>query len=348
MAGPSGARRLQKGDLLFKEGDSSNAMYLIRSGMVRIFKKKGDQQIEIDTLRSGQIVGEMAFLDGNPRSASAEALMETELVEISKSIYDTTMIQVPEWLKVLLKAIVARLRSTTTKMKNLETSSSEMNYADGRRNFIFLGVHDCLKISSAVLLVALNSKEDLPEGKRIKMASLERYANQVMGIPVAKVTSFLDILKQSNVVHISENSQDVALKDPVLLEAFIQYVCDENLLEPTKRHDISIRGFLVMGLIAKHLEKFPKDEASGMSNVNVMEIVKLETNPAGKEPFRMDEFIELVKLGYASNLTVISTDKQTTLIASDSFRRSYRVNRVLKIIEAMNEEKQKNALGYAK
>ena len=60
MAGPSGVRRLQKGDLLFKEGDSSSAMYLIRSGMIRIFKKKGDQQIEIDTLRSGQIVGEMA------------------------------------------------------------------------------------------------------------------------------------------------------------------------------------------------------------------------------------------------------------------------------------------------
>lgn len=320
-------------------------MYLIRSGMIRIFKKKGDSQIEIDTLRSGQIIGEMAFLDGNPRSASAEALMDTELVEISKSIYDSTMIQVPEWLKVLLKAIVARLRSTTTKMKNLETSSTEMNYADGRRNFVFLSVHDCLKVASAVLLVGLNSKEDLPEGKRIKMGSLERYGNQVMGVPVAKVTTFLDILKQANIVHISENSQDVALKDSALLEGFIQYVCDENLLEPTKRHDVSIRGFLVMGLISKHLEKFPKDETSGMSNVNLAEIVKLETSAAGKEPFRMDEFVELVKLGYATNLTVISTDQQTTMIQTDPFRRAYRINRVLKIIEAMNEEKQKNALG---
>lgn len=346
MAGPSGARRLQKGDLLFKEGDSSNAMYLIRSGMVRIFKKKGDSQIEIDTLRSGQIVGEMAFLDGNPRSASAEALMDTELVEISKSIYDSTMIQVPEWLKVLLKAIVARLRSTTTKMKNLESSSSEMNYAEGRRSFVFLGVHDCLKIAAAVLLVASNSKEDLPEGKRIKMGALERYANQVMGVPVAKVTSFLDILKQANLVHISENSQDVALKDAGLLESFIQYVCDENLLEPSKRHDVSIRGFLVMGLIAKHLDKFPKDEASGMATVNVAEVLKLETTAAGREPFRMDEFVELVKIGYATNLTVLASDNQTTMIQPDTFRRAYRIQRVLKIIEAMNEEKQKNALGF--
>ncbi len=345
MAGPSGAKRLQKGDLLFKEGDSSNAMYLIRTGMVRIFKKKGDSQIEIDTLRSGQIVGEMAFLDGNPRSASGEALMDTELVEISKSVYDTTMVQVPEWVKVLLKAIVARLRSTTTKMKNLESSSMEMNYEDGRRDFVFLSPHDALKLSAAVLLVGTLSKEDAPEGKKLKISLLERYANQVMGIPVAKLTSYLDVLKQSNILHISENNQDVALKDSALLEAMIHYVCDENLLEPTKRHDLSLRGFLVMGLIAKHLEKFPKDEASGMSNVNVIEVKKLETGASGKEPFRMDEFIELVKVGYASNLTVVSTDVQTTMVQPDTFRRAYRIQRVLKILEAMNEEKQKNALG---
>jgi len=345
MAGPAGTKRLMKGDLLFKEGDSSNAMYLIRSGMVRIFKKKGDSQIEIDTLRSGQIVGEMAFLDGNPRSASGEALMDSELVEISKSVYDSTMVQVPEWVKVLLKAIVARLRSTTTKMKNLESSSTEMNYEDGRRNFVFLSPHDALKLAAAALLVGSLSKEDTAEGKKIKLTSLERYTNQVMGIPIAKMTSFLDILKQAGILHISEDNQDVALKDAALLEGFIQYVCDENLLEPTKRHDLSLRGFLVMGLISKHLDKFPKDANDGFSNVNVAEVKKLETNANGKEPFRMDEFAELVKVGYASTLTVVSTDQQTTLVQPEVFKRAYRIQRVLKILEAMNEEKQKNALG---
>lgn len=62
----------------------------------------------------------------------------------------------------------------------------------------------------------------------------------------------------------------------------------------------------------------------------------------------MDEFVELVTIGHATNLTVLSTDQQTTLINADAFRRAYRINRVLKIIEAMNEDKQKNALGYGK
>lgn len=345
MTNPSGTKKLMKGDLLFKEGDVSNAMYLIRSGSIRIFKRKGDSQIEIDTLRAGQILGEMAFLDGNPRSASAEALHETELFEISKSIYDSTMVQVPEWLKVLLKAIVARLRSTTTKLKNLETSSSEMNYADGRRVFTFLSVHDALKLASAVLLAGAQSKEEGVDGKKIKLTSLERYANQVMGIPIAKVTGFVDVLKNSSILTISDPAKEMSLKDPLLLEMFIHYACDENLLEPTKRHEIGLRAFLVMGMITKHLEKFPKDASTGNSTVNLSAIKKIESETAGKEAFRLEDFEDLVRVGYASALKVLSAEEQTTILNPDSFKKFYRIQMVLKTIEAVNDEKQRAALG---
>lgn len=346
MTNPSGSKRLLKGDILFKEGDVSNAMYLIRSGSIRIFKRKGDSQIEIDTLRAGQILGEMAFLDGNPRSASAEALHDAELVEISKSIYDSTMVQIPEWLKVLLKAIVARLRSTTTKMKNLETSSSEMNYAEGRRTFTFLSIHDSLKIASAVLLVGAQAKEEKTDGKKIKLQSLERYSNQVMGIPLAKVTGFIDVLKHSAVLTAAENAQEFWLKDTALLEMFVQYVCDENLLEPTKRHDIGIRAFLVMGLIAKHLEEFSKDDATGLATVNLSAVKKIESAAAGKEAFRFEDLEDLVRVGYASALKVQSADEQTTTLQAASFKKIYRIQMIMKTIEAVNEEKQKAALGY--
>src|SRR5690348_3714743 len=75
--------KLKKGQLLFSEGENSRAMYFLKSGMIRIFKKKGDSSIEIDTVHSGQVIGELAFLDGNPRSASGEALTDCELNEIS-------------------------------------------------------------------------------------------------------------------------------------------------------------------------------------------------------------------------------------------------------------------------
>jgi CRP-like cAMP-binding protein len=307
--------------------------------MVRIFKKKGDAQVEIDTLRAGQIVGEMAFLDGNARSASAEALMETDLVEISRSVYDQTMVQIPEWLKVLLKAIVARLRSTTTKMKNLEQTSSEMDYGTGRRNFIFLSSHDVLKSALSVLTAGACSKDVEPDGKKMKVSTIERYANQVCGIPVAKVTAFLEILRQGGVAHLSDDGQTAILKDQNLLESFVHYVCDENMAEPSKRHDITIRGFLVMGLVAKNLDRFKPNE-EGVVNINIGEIQQRELNAAGKPHFRMDEFGELLTLGYASNFNSVSETDATANIKVEAFKKAYRIQRLLKFVEATNEEKK--------
>ena len=75
---------LKAGDMVFNEGDQSKSLYFVKRGVIRIFKKKGVGAIEIQSIRAGQVLGELAFFDNQPRSASAEALTAVELVEISK------------------------------------------------------------------------------------------------------------------------------------------------------------------------------------------------------------------------------------------------------------------------
>jgi hypothetical protein len=86
------------------------------------------------------------------------------------------------------------------------------------------------------------------------------------------------------------------LKDINFLEGAIAYFNEENLLEPSKRHDLSPRGFFIMSLIGKHMGKYKADEKTGLTSVNLAEIKKLETATLGREAFRMDELLELVKL----------------------------------------------------
>src|SRR4051812_20014532 len=117
--------RLKKGQLLFSEGERSRAMYLLQSGMIRLYLKKGESTVEIDTIRAGQILGELAFLDGNPRSVSGEALTECELVEISGTMFLDVLSKAPSWLKILLKTVVARLRAANTRIRQLESASSK-------------------------------------------------------------------------------------------------------------------------------------------------------------------------------------------------------------------------------
>ena len=71
MSGVS--KKLEKGQLLFREGDPSDAMYVIKKGKITITKTKGDSEVELASMGPGQMFGEMAFFDQKPRSANARA-----------------------------------------------------------------------------------------------------------------------------------------------------------------------------------------------------------------------------------------------------------------------------------
>lgn len=344
-------RIVKKGELLFSEGDTSRAMYLVRSGVIRIFKKKGDTPIEIDTIHSGQIVGELAFLDGNPRSASAEALSECELTEISGPSFQAVLERMPDWLKIMLRTIVGRLRTASTKIRQLETASIAIQYDEqsGKRNqnYVFISPYDAMKISTAILLVGIRNGESKDLGIEVKSALLQRYANQVMGVPMAKITAYIDVLHNVGVVTTDvKEYKNIScfLRDPNTLEKFIGYLNEENFLEAAKKHDITPRGFLIMRLIMKYLGDVQADAETGIAKLNIAEIHSKEmAAQGGKEIFRMDQFPELVKVGYATNLAVNSATEILTDIKVESFKNHFRMQRLVMELHALNEQKRKAA-----
>ncbi len=346
--------KLKAGELLFSEGETSRAMYLLKSGALRLFKKKGESFIELDTVRSGQILGELAFLDGNARSASAEALMDCELIEVSGPLFQQALDKSPEWLKILLKTIVARLRAASNRIRQLETASTSYSYSerDGKRlaKYAFLSPPDVLKLSSALLLVcsrtaALSPSE--PHTREIRLGLLQRYGHQIMGLPVAKITAFLDLLENCKLVEIAGEPGQTKywFKDTQLLEDFITYFNEENLIEPEKRHDLTPRGFAMMTLIKKHLDRFPKDEATGTVTVNFSEIRKIELEAQGglengaREPFRKEDPVELIRLGYLSGFQVKSANEILTTLDLATFLRHCEFQKIVQAVEEMNEKK---------
>lgn len=352
--GPS-KRMIKRGDLIFAEGESSRSMYLLQNGMIRIFKKKGDAQIELDTIRSGQVLGELAFLDGNPRSASGEALIDSEVVEISGPVFQAALSQMPEWLKILLKTIVGRLRTASTRIRQLESASTAVDYSDknakpGKRSttYVFLGALDVLKVLTGFLLIASRYGKPSADGKGIemRMSMTTRYLNQIMGMPEAKITAMTDALFQAGLLTTQENKADPAdsktiLNDVQFLDQLICYLNDENLCDPTKRHDLTPRSFYIMSVVAKQLSRFAKDEKSGYTMVNLNLVRKAETAATGKEPFHLHEFQALINLGYATNIDFKSAEEAITLVNADEFSKFYRFQHVGMIVQAINEQKRK-------
>ncbi|MGH9798653.1 MAG: cyclic nucleotide-binding domain-containing protein, partial [Candidatus Polarisedimenticolia bacterium] len=68
----------KKGEAIYREGDLGSEMYVVQSGAVRIFRDIAAIRQELAVMERGDFFGEVAVLEGLPRSASAEALDDVE------------------------------------------------------------------------------------------------------------------------------------------------------------------------------------------------------------------------------------------------------------------------------
>lgn len=89
---------------LFEKGVLGNAMYIIKSGVVKIF----DGENEIATLNEGDFFGEMALIEASPRMASAETLSDSEIFVLSKEDFTSLMQKCPRIAEKVDKAYKER------------------------------------------------------------------------------------------------------------------------------------------------------------------------------------------------------------------------------------------------
>src|SRR3989344_603653 len=184
-------KHLKKGEMLVAEGDNSASMYWVQSGTLRLFKKKGAGFIELGVVHSGEVVGELSFLDSQPRSASVEALQPCDIVEIPRGKFDEFINGQPSWMKSLISTLVKRLRTTNNRVRELETSSTVYAKDEvGRTTKVheFLSSADTMKLSSCLLLATARNGEKLTDGSlKVKAGWLQFYGAQIFTVHLSKI-----------------------------------------------------------------------------------------------------------------------------------------------------------------
>jgi CRP-like cAMP-binding protein len=337
--------KLNKGDVLFNEGDKSEAMYYIQSGAIRLFKKKGQSFIELGILRQGEVLGEMGFLDGGPRSASAEALYTTEVVEVNSTQMAQQLKQFPQWLSILLKTIVQRLRKANETIRQLEASSTTINYSgDGSSIYEFLNHHDVIKISTAMILCAVYKSQKTSSGFEFPLPRLIKYANQVMGVPQAKISELIDGYEKIGIAKINRANPEnviVTVGNPDFIEIIINFITEENTKTEAKKIKFSSKALVVMETILKHISKFPPDKETNLSEINIMGIINAEKLASGgKEPFKIEDFSELVTQKMATEIQTQNKDIWLTKLNPYELAKMYKIQKFLKEVERINELKR--------
>jgi CRP/FNR family transcriptional regulator len=104
-------RHLEAGDVLFVAGDTGDGCYRLERGLLKVVisSSQGDERI-LAILGPGAIAGELAVIDGRPRSASVVAVRACELSFVSHALFEECTRQNPEIYRYLVNVLAARLR----------------------------------------------------------------------------------------------------------------------------------------------------------------------------------------------------------------------------------------------
>jgi CRP-like cAMP-binding protein len=200
---------LNKGDILFKEGERSRGMYILQEGSLRLYKKKGQGFIELAVIHSGEVIGELAFFDGEPRSASAEALSQCKLIMVSFEQMEKQLGMLPNWLTSLIQSVVKRLRAASTKVKQLESSSVSYYGSGGNATYLYLMLPDVLKFMASMVLVASRHGKEGKNGHvTIGPSILEMVASKMLGAPISKLMDFLDVLQDEKFIKLQKSDDE--------------------------------------------------------------------------------------------------------------------------------------------
>ena len=131
--GMAGDQSYTDGEYIFREGESAVFAYIVKSGAVEITKRSAAGEQVLAELAPPTIFGEMALIDGNPRSAGARAKGDTVVTEVTEESFLTYLQQNPQAAVRIMKTISENLRASNQLVAKYEQSVAGNGSLDDAR-----------------------------------------------------------------------------------------------------------------------------------------------------------------------------------------------------------------------
>lgn len=195
-------KTMQKGTLIFREGERGKTMYIIQSGKVRIFKKIGDIEQTLAVLGPGEFFGEMAILDDKPRSASAEVVEDVKMLEIDDSTFETMIRSNPEIALRIIKKLSQRLRETNAQIESLLIKDKNQ------------------KVAHMLKKLLTEKGEQIAGGIKVKTTAGE--IARLCGLNEGEVQEVIEKLKKGKVITSTEDG--FAVQSMEKIDKFLEYL----------------------------------------------------------------------------------------------------------------------------
>lgn len=244
MAGAN--KMLKQGQVLFKAGDASDGMYLVRKGELQVYLEQNGKEVVLTHIVAGGMVGEMAIFDRKPRSAHVRASKESEVTLISTDDFGKLMKQIPKWFETLMTSLSERLRSTNERLQRMEAGGSSSGNP----------FQNTLRVLH--LFNLLWHKENKKEGKEVlvERATLEKTIVATLDVVPEKLKAFIEAIVTGKLLSLKTDTyNNVCFTMPLrgVLDRFTDFLSaysKANMKAPVLS-DAAIKMLQIVGNLSK-------------------------------------------------------------------------------------------------
>ena len=185
--------QLNAGEIVYREGDPGNLLYLVGAGSVKISKSgRGGQQETLGFIQSGNFFGEMALLDGEPRSAMATATEPTLLGAVDEPTFQHILELAPSRLHLnFLRLVSERLRSVNAHFISEVMRTERLSLVGAMANSI---IHD---LKNPICIIRCCTDLITSESKDPRLRELTSMADKAVDGMLAMTQELLDYAQGS-------------------------------------------------------------------------------------------------------------------------------------------------------
>jgi CRP/FNR family cyclic AMP-dependent transcriptional regulator len=192
------------GEAVFREGDTGDTCYVIRSGSVRVTRRHSDgRQITLAELRQAEVFGELAMFGGETRSATVEAVEPTSGVAILAGDLRRTMLAHPDIAVAMLGGLADRIRAANERL-----ARQTFQTVEGRVASALLGQVEALSVES---------EEGAP--REVLIRATQAQIAQLSGSSRESASRFLAKLERAGVITTGRGK--ILVHEPAALNNYI-------------------------------------------------------------------------------------------------------------------------------
>ena len=196
LAACAHGRTVRAGTTIFQKGDPGDCLFAVCAGTVRISSHSAEgKDAVLNLIQAGEIFGEIALLDGRPRTADAQAVSDCELMVIDRRDFMPMIAREPELALRVIELLCARLRRTSQQVEDM--------------TFLDLPA----RLAKTLLWLAARSRCTVSR----KITLTQRELGEIVGMTRESINKQLRAWEERNWISLQRGT--IVLRDPAALAA---------------------------------------------------------------------------------------------------------------------------------